>query len=652
MADYSSKYTGNVLNHYQKGDSAQTTFDIPFEQTLGLLSLILSIIFSAACQSQPNQIFIEVDGARQSLTTEAATVREALAEASIELNPLDRVKPDLYVQLEPGLVIVVTRVTEEVAVRREIIPFERQTVVNEALPGGETRLAQLGVNGEDEITVRIVYENGQEVSRTEISQVTIIEPVPEILVVGRQNSSPSSVPIDGTIAYLSNGNAWLMRSNSNSRRALTVEGDLDGQVFSLSPDGRHLLYTTHLTSEADLPLNDMWLASTTIVGEKPITLGIQGILQAEWSPVISQAFVVYTTAERTANPPGWRANNDLWLLDLSALESNTFGLGVSAPKATQLLPANTQGLYPWWGTTFRWSPDGAQLAYARADQIGVIDLDNQPKLNPDNKIRPLLDFAPLQTFSDWVWVPNLSWSPDSRFIAATVHGPPLASEPAEESQVFDLWLFSVDGAISARVAEQVGMWANPAWGAAGIAYGEAINPLQSATSRYNIYLIDRDGSNRRQIFPFSEELGVQLPDITWSPNGQNLLFTYNGNLYLTHQQGGVPKQLTLDGQVSHARWAPDHSLAISGALAITGTQTITGSGVVTTTNINTVTPVASPGQPQTPVATPTPIIRTPTVTATSSPTLTIAPPSPTASAQPSPEASQLAVTPPATPAAP
>lgn len=644
-----------MLNHCRNGDAS-----IPFEQILGLLSLILGIIFITACRSQPNQVFIEVDGTRQSLTTEAATVREALAEADIELNSLDRVKPDLYVQLEPGLVIAITRVTEEVEVQREIIPFERQTVVNEALPGGETRLAQLGVNGEDEITIRIVYEDGQEVSRTEVSRVTIIEPAPEILVVGRQNASPTSVPIAGTIAYLSNGNAWLMRSNSNSRRALTTEGNLDGRVFNLSPDGRRLLYTTHLTNEVELPLNDMWLASTTIVGEKPITMGIQGILQAEWSPVISQALVAYTTAERSANPPGWRANNDLWLLDLSgSLSEGAMNLERAARlEATQLLPANTQGLYPWWGTTFTWSPDGAQLAYARADQIGVIDLERQSSRNPDDRISPLLDFTPLQTFSDWVWVPNLSWSPDSRFIAATVHGPPLASEPAEESQVFDLWLFSVDGAVSARIAEQVGMWANPSWGAAGIAYGAAINPLQSATSRYNIILIDRDGSNRRQIFPFREELGVQLPDITWSPNGQNLLFTYNGNLYLTHQQGGLPKQLTLDGQVSHARWALDQPQAISTTLTLTETQTIssssaiTGGRVVTATNINTSTPVATPGQQQTPVATPTPVIRTPTVTTTPLPTPTIASPSPTAAARSSPEAPQMTITPATTPAAP
>ena len=252
-----------------------------------LIGFLMIAIVVAACQSQPNQVFIEVDDGRQGLTSEAATVREALAEAKIALGPLDKVEPDLYAQLEPGLVIVVTRVKEETEIKREVIPFERQTITNEALAAGETKLAQLGVNGEDEITIRVAYEDGVEVSRTEISRRTVIEPVPEILVVGPQGELPS-VPIEGTISYLANGNAWLMRDSSGSRRAVTTEGDLDGRVLGLSPDGRRLLYTTELTNEIELPLNELWLASTTIVGEKPITLGVQGVLQAEWSPVISQ----------------------------------------------------------------------------------------------------------------------------------------------------------------------------------------------------------------------------------------------------------------------------------------------------------------------------------------------------------------------------
>lgn len=564
-----------------------------------LFGLLVITLLVAACQTQPYQVFIEVDGGRQALTTEAKTVREVLTEANVELGPLDRVNPDLYAQLEPGLVIEVVRVREEIETKREVVPFKHQTIVNEALATGETRLAQLGVNGEDEITIRIVYENGQEVDRTEVSRVTAIEPVPEILVVGPQDELPST-PIEGTIAYLSNGNAWLMRDSSGSRRALTTEGDLDGRVFSLSPDGRQLIYTRKLTNEIDLPLNELWLASTTIVGEAPITLGIQGVLHAEWSPVVSRPVIAYSTAGRTANPPGWRANNDLWLLTLPKAEEP----GETSPEAEELLPANTQGLYPWWGTSFTWSPSGDQLAYARADQIGVINITTTNTLT--DTLTPLVDFVPLKTFSEWVWVPGISWSPDGKFIAATAHGPPLASESAEESQVFDLWLLSIDGTIAAKVAEQVGMWANPAWGKAGIAFGEAINPLQSANSRYTIQLIDTDGSNKKQLFPFRDETGVQFPEMVWSSTGQDLLFVYNGNLYITSSKGSPPRQLTTNSLASQPQWVAQ-APPITGVTSITASTAITVGGTITSTaqvtsNVRA-TPLLTTSQTPTPRAT-------------------------------------------------
>jgi len=573
--------------------------------------LALLVLYPAACQSQPQQIFIEVDGGRQTLTTEAETVRQALEQARVTLDRLDRVEPDLYTRLEPGLVITVTRVREETEVARTVIPFERQIITNEALAAGETRLAQLGVNGEDEITVRVVYEDGVEVSRTEISQRTVIAPVPEILVVGAEDELPSS-PVNGTIAYLSNGNAWLMRDSSAGRRALTTEGNLDGRVFSLAPDGRQLLYTTSLPEIMELPLNELWLASTIIVGEKPITLGIQGILNLSWSPVATRSLAVYSTAERVPNPPGWKANNDLWLLPVptQTLQHTAPLTNEAHAEPVQLLEESTPGLYPWWGTAFQWSPQGDRLAFARPDQIGLLDvpLSKGRSVTDTTSISTttLAEFTPLKTFSEWVWVPDLSWSPDGRFIAAVVHGPPLSSEPPDESQVFDLWLFSVDGQLSVKIAEQVGMWANPAWGEAGIAFGQALSPLKSVNSRYTIQLIDRDGSNKRQLYPFQSEPGVQFPELVWSPDGEELLFIYNGNLHITHRQGGPARQLTGNTQATHPQWAP--ASAITPTLTLTATPTLATPRISPTTTSTASLPTALTPTPSSPTLTATTII--------------------------------------------
>ena len=513
-----------------------------------MLICLTSII--TACQTSPviKQVTIAVDGQTQAVSTEVETVREVLLETEIVLGNLDRVKPDLYNAISSGSHIIVTRISEEILVEHEIIPFEQQTVVNEALAPGETRLMQLGVAGEEAISYRLIYEDGLVTTQTEIDRQISVEPISEIMVVGPPSNLPP-VPFAGTIAYLSNGNAWLMRENSASRRLIATESIFDEHVFVLSPDERYLLYTQPLTDDIDMPLNELWLASTTIVGEQPESLAINNVLEAVWSPIVSSSLVVYSTAERTVSAPGWKANNDLWLINPL----------VNQPSPIQILPPDNSGLYAWWGGDISWSPDGSILAYARPDEIGIITFTTRRPIT--YHVTPLVEFAPFETHSDWGWVPQISWSPDSRFLAALLHGPPIGSEPAEESQQFEVWLLQADETVSqadktlkVKVAKQVGMWANPTWGAKGIAYGEAVDPLQSVNSRYKIRLIDWDGSNLRQLFPFQAEPGVQLPELAWSPDGEQLLFVYNGNLYLVNYQGSPPKPLTQDSQVSHVNW--------------------------------------------------------------------------------------------------
>ncbi len=489
------------------------------------------------CQEGAKQVVIEVDKERRQISTDGATVRDALTAAGVTLGPLDRVRPDLYVETTPGLVIVVTRVEERFETERVTVPFERKTVINEALPAGETRLVQLGADGVDEVTYRVVLENGVQVERAKVSHTQIKSPMDEIVAVGAQDSL-QAVPIEGTVAYLAAGNAWVMRDSSAARRPLTTEGDLDGRVFDLSPGGRRLLYTRRLEGDIESPFNQLWLVNTTIVGETPISLPVHGVLYAQWSPDGSQ--IAYSTAERTTSPPGWRANNDLWI---------GFPDTASVTWATQVISPNTSGTYSWWGTTFSWAPDGRVFAYARPDQIGVIDVVSHTTV-------VLADFPAYNTYGEWVWTPGLSWSPDARFVAGTVHGAPLEGEDAQDSPVFDLWMFARDGSMKVRVADRVGMWGWPKWGDAGLLYGQALEALHSVDSRYALILRDHDGSNPDRLFPAAGEPGVLAPpEVAWSPSGEAFILVFNGNLYLGDVRGGAPRQLTSNGQNMRPRWA-------------------------------------------------------------------------------------------------
>ncbi len=495
------------------------------------------------------------------MQTTAATVREVLAENGIPLGELDRVEPDLWVETRPGMTITVVRVEEKIETVREVVPFQRKTVKSEAMSEGETRLIQSGANGEVEITYRIVLEDGVETTRSELRRVIITPEIDEIVVVGT-HSALVSVPISGTIAYISAGNAWVMREASGGRRPLTSEGDLDTRVFALSPDGRRLLFTRSGGTDPAAPLNTLWIISTTVVGEKAQPLGLKGLNYGEWSGDGSR--FAYSTAERTAGSPGWKANNDLWIA--------SFVEGESSPiSVTQVLSPSAESVYSWWGTSYAWSPDGRYFAYAQADQVGLIEAASGART-------PLLQFPVYHTYGEWVWTPSLSWSPDGQFIVCVVHGPSETGEESpEDSPVFDVWALSIDGQVKVKLVSQAGMWAAPHWSpvrpgpstsspqqpgpeaAAGrreslIAYGRAQEPYNSQLGLYDLYVMDRDGSNKLKLFPSGEELGLEAPQMAWSPNGDQLVIAYQGNLYRLDLNGQF-QQLTADGESGHPRWS-------------------------------------------------------------------------------------------------
>ncbi len=480
---------------------------------------------------------------------------QLMQEAGIQLGELDRVAPDLYVQLKPGMAITVTRITEKTETITRTVPFAQKIVVNEVLPAGEQRIQQLGVNGEEEVTTRITLENGAEVSRTEVSRVLTKAPVDEILIVGGKGSLPK-VTFPGSIIYLSGGNAWLMKESTIARRLLTTSGDLDEHVFSVSPDGSRLLFTRAVTETGDAPLNELWMVNARIVGEKPISLPVQGVLYAEWSPIITDTRIAYSTAERAPGQPGWRAQNDLWLWDTTR----------PIDTARRILPPNTRGLYSWWGSNFKWSPDGTKFAFATASEIGVIDAT-------DGTVTTLKEFPPYQTRSEWAWVPTVSWSPNSAFIATVVHGEPEADVPPEESQVFDVWLFAADGSISAEIAPKAGMWSNPQWTPHGIIYGNAINPLHSVNSRYKLIRVDWDGSNPTVIFPQGEQPGVEFPVVVHPDSSDAAVVVYGNDLYLLPDNGSPAAALTANHESLAPQWIIPPRSPVVATPVITTTST-------------------------------------------------------------------------------
>jgi hypothetical protein len=172
----------------------------------------------------------------------------------------------------------------------------------------------------------------------------------------------------------------------------------------------------------------------------------------------------------------------------------------------------------------------------------------------------LKQFIYYDTRADWVWTPRVAWSPDSRFIAATVHALPAGAGPLEASPLFELWVLARDSSVNLALGHDTGMWAFPTWsprdvnGESKIAYGVALNPADSERSRYALDIMDRDGSNRQQIFPQGNEDGLQVIQVAWAPDGSQLIALRDGDLWLYDLSKNVWSQLTANGDSKLPRW--------------------------------------------------------------------------------------------------
>lgn len=523
------------------------------------LAMIVGWLMLAACTPAEDQssflVTLVADG--RELTYEytlPVTVDEFLQDAEIELGELDRVEPERFTQIRDGMRVTVVRVVEQTECQEQEIPYQTRRVLNEGLEPGEELLGQAGLNGVEEICYRVLIEDNARRDPVEISRVVLTEPQNEVIYVG-PTGQLDPVPIVGTLAYINNRNAWVMSGSSGAKRPLTTTSDLDRRVFSLSPQGRQLVFTRETrNSDRESFLNQLWMLTDVSQDQEPVQLVPEDVLWASWVPG-RENFISYTTGEARQAAPGWQAFNDLWLMRLDPQTGEALSI-------TEVLEPSSGGLYGWWGTVYEWSADGASLGWVRADSIGTVDLET-------GELQPLLQFPLFNTRSDWSWRATLSWSPDNQLILTTVHGEPISNEPPEFSPVFHVAITDIAGSFQTEVFQNTGIWASPRYSplftptgsdftVGRLAYLQARDITNSinAQAEYDLIVADRDGSNARKIFPEDGQPGLTAPqNLAWSPDGRQIAFIYQGNLWIVDVETGIAHQLTLDGGASHPVWA-------------------------------------------------------------------------------------------------
>jgi resuscitation-promoting factor RpfB len=522
-----------------------------------LLYSIVLIFILTSCRSPQFgggiRVTVNADGSESLLeVSSGSTVTQALQEADILVGNLDIIEPPLYTVLKNGDQIHVTRVVETFVTEDVEIPFEKQVVRSESIEDGESLLLQSGENGRQELTWRILTEDGKETSRTVVKTIVLKEPTAEITMIGAQ-SAFAPLPIPGKLVLLAGGNAWLMEGTTGNRKPLVTTGDLDGYVFTLSPTGEFLLFTRKSPKPAEEQINTLWVVRTTSDSSPHQVSNAANIVHfAGWAPNTSPTFG-YTTVEPRTTAPGWQANNDFYRVTM------TSGLP-NAPR--KLLEANSGGIYGWWGITFAWGSDG-RLIYARPDQIGIVDQEN-------GFLRPMFEIAPLQTNSDWAWIPPMTWGTEARTLFVVSHAPAPAPMTEEGSPYFDLTAISMINDATVTLVRNVGMFAYPSASPVRpsgkernyqVAFLQAIFPEQSESSRYRVFVMDRDGSDQRAIFPPIDSIGLSQPQApVWAPKpvdgqiGDFLAIVYQGNLWLVDSGSSQAFQVTNDGMLMKVDW--------------------------------------------------------------------------------------------------
>lgn len=516
--------------------------------------ILFSLLLFAACDQIQNDtddtinVVINVDG--DSISQQISpgdTVQDVLDSANISLSTEDIVDPPTYTVITEGKTIEVIRVTEEFLSREETVPFSSQTVKNETLPEGQTLLIQKGENGTLEITTKVIYHNNIEQSRTEFARAMIEAPKPEIVMVGIQ-SPFSPVAIQGKIAYITTGNIWVMENNTGNRRPVVTSGDADGQVLKISPDGEWLLFTKTIDEEEEedsMDINALYAVSLIDPDAQPFSLNARNVIHfADWDPNRTRT-ITYSTVE-PRETSDWLANNDLYLL--------TFNTNGTVLTNDSILDSTKDGVNFWWGTDFAWSPDGARLAYAKPDSVGLVDIEDQELIE-------LYSFPSYEPDLDWRWLPSLGWSFDHAVLYTIKH----QTNQNGSGSLFSLTAVLPSDAMTIDIVPDVGMFSFPvpspidADGRYQIAYLQAIFPERSDTSRYNLMAMDRDGSNRTLIFPPEGSLGLTPQEIQWEPLGETaqsrfLAFIYQGNIYVYDFDQDETIQITGDGSITTLHW--------------------------------------------------------------------------------------------------
>jgi uncharacterized protein YabE (DUF348 family) len=139
----------------------------------------------------PHTITVQADGESHVLVTTKTTLGDALDEAGIAVNPGDTVSSPLDTRPADGLTVVIVRITSGQVQESAPVAFATQSKKDASLYVGTKKVAQQGKNGTRVRTYQVVYADGKPTSKTLVSDVVTVQPVPQVIAIG---SKPKPAP--------------------------------------------------------------------------------------------------------------------------------------------------------------------------------------------------------------------------------------------------------------------------------------------------------------------------------------------------------------------------------------------------------------------------------------------------------------------------
>lgn len=134
--------------------------------------------------TKARDVQVLVDGKDLKIKSAESTVGKMLKAEGITLSSIDKVKPLQSDPIEKNLKVTITRVNSQTFSEVQTLAFQTEVQKDNSKGNDEQQVVQQGANGSKEVTTKVTYEDGKEVSRNIISEVVKSQPVQAIIKVG------------------------------------------------------------------------------------------------------------------------------------------------------------------------------------------------------------------------------------------------------------------------------------------------------------------------------------------------------------------------------------------------------------------------------------------------------------------------------------